>query len=112
MKLTITLSGRALDTLNHLMESSGFGSRGRTIEEAILAVDDLTRLGDQLLPLIVQTSQKPSQEQAVSMINTMNSFIVYYIATTSRFRKPIRPPASLSPPSVPDAKTIGGRQQG
>ena len=40
-KLTITLSRKALATLDWLKEMSGFGSRGRTIEEAILAIWDL-----------------------------------------------------------------------
>ena len=40
-KLTITLSKKALMTLDWLKEMSGFGSRGRTIEEAILTIWDV-----------------------------------------------------------------------
>lgn len=41
-KITITLSKKGLETLDELKEMSGFGSRGRTVEEAVLAIKDFT----------------------------------------------------------------------
>lgn len=117
-KLTIKLSKKAMDTLTALTESSGFGSKGRTIEEAILAIDDLTRFGDTVFPVLAQTAQKPPQEQAVFLLTSFNSMFAYFVATLARFRKPTRPqapvvapPVSVSPP-VANATSSGGRQLG
>lgn len=41
-KITVSLSRKGLKTLDMLKETSGFGSRGRTIEEAILTINELT----------------------------------------------------------------------
>ena len=41
-KITVSLSRKGLKTLDMLKETSGFGSRGRTIEEAILTISELT----------------------------------------------------------------------
>jgi hypothetical protein len=93
-KLTIELSGRALDTLERLMKSSGFGSRGRTIEEAILATDELSRLADLLSNLLPNTAGTMTPEQSTRLIMAIQTFMTYYVATISRFRKPdwVNPP--------------------
>lgn len=41
-KITVSLSRKGLNTLDSLKETSGFGSRGRTIEEAILTINEIT----------------------------------------------------------------------
>ncbi len=103
-KLTIDLSGRAQETLERLMESSGFGSRGRTIEEAILAVDELSRLADLLSRLLPNTSGTLTPEQSTKLMIAIQTFVTYYVATISRFRKP---DWIHAPPLPSDAKTVG-----
>src|SRR2546425_1042081 len=79
-KLTIDLSGRALDTLERLMQSSGFGSRGRTIEEAILATDELSRLADLLSNLLPKNTGTLTPEQTTRLIMAIQTFMTYYVA--------------------------------
>jgi predicted HTH domain antitoxin len=47
-KITVSLSEKGLVSLDKLKLQSGFGSRGRTIEEAILSVSELVELSKQL----------------------------------------------------------------
>ena len=42
-KITVSLSKKGLSSLDKLKETSGYGSRGRTIEEAILTINELTQ---------------------------------------------------------------------
>jgi hypothetical protein len=44
-KITVSLSRKGLSTLDKLKETSGYGSRGRTIEEAVLTINELTESG-------------------------------------------------------------------
>ncbi len=86
-KLTVELSGRALETLDRLMKDSGFGSRGRTIEEAILAIDDLSTLAEKALKLVPSTSNpNPSNLDTTKAFMALTSFLTFYIAAISRFR--------------------------
>lgn len=54
-KITIRLSKKALSTLDKLKEESGFGSRGRTIEEAILAIDDIRDWSKAYVQIMMQS---------------------------------------------------------
>lgn len=47
-KITVSLSKKALAALDRLKETSGYGSRGRTIEEAVLTVDEMIAMSKQL----------------------------------------------------------------
>lgn len=57
-RLNILLSRRALAQLDLLKEASGFGSRGRTIEEAIMTVYDLGATYRTILNLVNKAEER------------------------------------------------------
>ena len=57
-RLNILLSRRALAQLDLLKNASGFGSRGRTVEEAILTVYDLGATYRTILDLVNKAAER------------------------------------------------------
>lgn len=102
-KLTITLSKKAIDTLDLLAQTSGFSSRGRTIEEAVLTIDDLRKLAKQVSDEIrIGAYRKPSGEELDRKLFFLNSFTTLFLSQISRFMshpsRRIPPPAQISNP--------------
>jgi hypothetical protein len=83
-KITVSLSRKGLTTLDMLKETSGFGSRGRTIEEAILTINELTESSKTVFAQYVADMQavgKPRQETAFGIVG----WFVVVIAKIARF---------------------------
>jgi hypothetical protein len=83
-KITVSLSRKGLSALDILKETSGFGSRGRTIEEAVLTINELTEMAK---PVLAQFAIDMQKQGAVSQ-NTQASMIGWYtivIAKLTRF---------------------------
>lgn len=80
-KITIRLSKKALTTLDVLKEESGFGSRGRTIEESILAVNDIR----EWLKLYLQVVAQSVKEGKTLGSDVMGSIWLQIIQIISRF---------------------------
>lgn len=83
-KLTITLSKKALVTLETLKEMSGFGSRGRTIEEAILTIWDMAEILDSFNQAYLKASKSGKQIS----VNMLNSYYITQLAKLARFGSP------------------------
>lgn len=67
-KITVTLSKKGLTTLDLIKETSGFGSRGRVIEEAILSIWDLVKISETFLKAYVDMSESGK---------TLDAFILF-----------------------------------
>jgi len=80
-KITIRLSKKALSTLDALKEESGFGSRGRTIEETILSINDIR----EWLKLYVQIAAQSVKEGKTVSSDAMSSIWLQIIQIISRF---------------------------
>jgi len=83
-KITVTLSRKGLDTLDTLKEKSGFGSRGRTIEEAILSVSEIVEMSKQLFSQYTTDLQTQSTMTETTKIAILGWFIVA-LTKLSRF---------------------------
>lgn len=57
-RLNILVSKRALSVLDLLKECSGFGSRGRTIEEALLTIHDLGATYRTIVSIVNKAAEK------------------------------------------------------
>ena len=57
-RLNILISRRALSALDLLKECSGFGSRGRTIEEALLTLQDLGATYRTIVSIVNKAAEK------------------------------------------------------
>jgi len=79
-KITIRLSKKALSTLDMLKEESGFGSRGRTIEETILAINDIKNW----LKIYAQIAAQSAKEGKVVGSDVPSSILLQIIQITSR----------------------------
>jgi metal-responsive CopG/Arc/MetJ family transcriptional regulator len=73
-KITVSLSRKGLNTLDKLKETSGYGSRGRTIEEAILTINELTESGK---PVFTQFAID-MQKQGVVSQTTQSAMVGWY----------------------------------
>jgi hypothetical protein len=83
-KITVSLSRKGLSALDRLKETSGFGSRGRTIEEAILSINELTEAGK---PIFSQFAIDMQRQGALTQ-NTQASVTGWFtvvIAKLARF---------------------------
>lgn len=83
-KITVSLSKKGLNNLDRLKETSGYGSRGRTIEEAVLTISELTESGK---PVFSQFAADMQRQGAISQ-NTQMSMVGWYtivIAKLTRF---------------------------
>jgi metal-responsive CopG/Arc/MetJ family transcriptional regulator len=86
-KITVTLSRKGLNTLDTLKETSGFGSRGRTIEEAILTVSEITEMTSQIISqyaIDMQTQGKISDTTQLSIVG----WFTVIVAKLTRFMRP------------------------
>jgi hypothetical protein len=81
-KITVSLSRKGLNTLDALKESSGFGSRGRTIEEAILIVSEITEMGKQVFPQYTLDMQKQGKVSEATQLSIFGWFAVVIIKLT------------------------------
>lgn len=99
-KITITLSRRGLDALDKLKESSGFGSRGRTVEEALLAIEDVLRVNEEMATASagyserIQKHQLTSDDQQILVVLFVN-----YLAQLGAFLGRFRSRVALAPKS-------------
>jgi len=80
-KITIRLSKKALLTIDVLKEESGFGSRGRTIEETILAVNDIR----EWLKVYAQIAAQSAKEGKVLDSNAASPILLQIVQIVSRF---------------------------
>jgi len=83
-KITVSLSRKGITTLDTLKETSGFGSRGCTIEEAILTINELTEASKQVFSQYIadmQSKGKVSDETGFAILG----WFVGTIAKISRF---------------------------
>jgi len=80
-KITIRLSKKALSTLDVLKEESGFGSRGRTIEETILAINDIR----EWLKVYVQAAAQSAKEGKTLGSDALGAIWLQIIQILSRF---------------------------
>jgi hypothetical protein len=83
-KITVSLSEKGLLTLDKLKLQSGFGSRGRTIEEAILSVNELIELGKQLFSQYTTDLQTQGMTTDATKVAVLGWFIVA-LTKLSRF---------------------------
>jgi hypothetical protein len=83
-KITVTLSRKGLATLDSLKETSGFGSRGRTIEEAILTVNEITELSKQVFSQYAADMQKQGKISEATQLSVLGWFVVV-ITKLTRF---------------------------
>ena len=83
-KITILLSRKGLATLDLLKEMSGFGSRGRTMEEAILTIWELADINETFLKEYVNMAKSGRTFDA----NTFFPYIVSIQTKLSRFGSP------------------------
>jgi metal-responsive CopG/Arc/MetJ family transcriptional regulator len=70
-KITVSLSRKGMNALDSLKETSGFGSRGRTIEEAVLTVSEITEMAKQVFvqySIDMQKQGKVGEATAASII--------------------------------------------
>ena len=83
-KITVSLSRKGIQTLDRLKETSGYGSRGRTIEEAIISVYELTETAR---PVFTQFAADMQSRGAVSQTTGANiaGWFVVVIAKLTRF---------------------------
>jgi hypothetical protein len=83
-KITVSLSRKGLNILDTLKETSGFGSRGRTIEEAIISVYELTEMGK---PLFLQVGTEMQKQGAISPLTqaSIAGWFVIVMAKLTRF---------------------------
>ena len=83
-KITVSLSRKGLETLDQLKEASGFGSRGRTIEEAILTISEITEMSKGLLSQYALDMQKQGKISDVTQASVVGWFVVV-ITKLARF---------------------------
>jgi hypothetical protein len=83
-KITVSLSRKGLATLDSLKETSGFGSRGRTIEEAILTVSEITEFSKQVFSQYTADMQKHGKISDATQLSVLGWFVVV-ITKLSRF---------------------------
>lgn len=82
-KITVSLSRKGLSTLDRLKETSGFGSRGRTIEEAILTINELTESGK---PVFSQFAIDMQKQGAISQ-STQMSMVGWYTVVLAKLTR-------------------------
>lgn len=75
-KITVTLSRKGLATLDSLKETSGFGSRGRTIEEAILTVNEITEASKQVFSQYTTDMQKQANISEATRLSVLGWFVI------------------------------------
>lgn len=98
-KITVSLSRKGITTLDTLKETSGFGSRGRTIEEAILTINELTESSKSIFGQYLadmQSKGKVGDETGFAIIG----WFLVAIAKIARF---------ISLPTTPQENTEKGR---
>jgi len=83
-KITVSLSKKGLATLDSLKETSGFGSRGRAIEEAILSVSEITELSKHVFSQYAVDMQKQGKISEATQLSVLGWFVVV-ITKLSRF---------------------------
>jgi hypothetical protein len=83
-KITVSLSRKGLATLDSLKETSGYGSRGRTIEEAILSINEITELSKQVFSQYTADMQKQGKPSDATQLSIGGWFIVV-VTKLSRF---------------------------
>ena len=83
-KITVSLSKKGLAALDSLKETSGFGSRGRTIEEAILTVNEIAEISK---PIFSQYTADVQKQGKVSESTQLSALVYFVIIMTkiSRF---------------------------
>lgn|GEM_PF-7101090 len=85
-KITVSLSRKGLSTLDRLKETSGFGSRGRTIEEAILTVSEITEMTTQVFSQYAFDMQKQGKIDENTKLSIVGWFTVV-MAKLTRFMR-------------------------
>jgi hypothetical protein len=75
-KITVSLSRKGLTTLDNLKETSGYGSRGRTIEEAILSVNEITELSKQVFFRYAADMQKEGKISDATQLTIVGWFVI------------------------------------
>ena len=75
-KITVTLSRKGLATLDSLKETSGFGSRGRTIEEAILSINEIAELSKHVFSQYAADVQKQGKMGEATQLSIAGWFVV------------------------------------
>jgi len=93
-KITVSLSRKGLTTLDMLKETSGFGSRGRTIEEAILTINELTEQSKSLFSQYIADMQSKGKVGDGTAFGIIGWFVVV-ISKISRFISIPTPPTNL-----------------
>jgi len=83
-KITVSLSKKGLTTLDQLKETSGYGSRGRTIEEAILSISEITEMSKQVFSQYALDMQNRGKISDTTQISIVGWFAVV-IAKLARF---------------------------
>ena len=83
-KVTVTLSRKGLTTLDLLKEMSGFGSRGRTMEEAILTIWELADINEAFLKEYLDMAKSGKTLDATLLF----PYIVSVQTKLSRFGSP------------------------
>lgn len=83
-KITVTLSRKGLTTLDKLKDTSGFGSRGRTIEEAIITVWELADISEGFIAKYIEMTKSG----ALLDFNTLFPYMVFVQTKLSRFGSP------------------------
>lgn len=83
-KITVSLSRKGLTTLDTLKETSGFGSRGRTIEEAILTIHELTESSKTVFAQYITDMQTKGKVRDETTFGIIGWFVVA-IAKIARF---------------------------
>ena len=88
-KVTVSISSRCLQLIDHYSETTGFESRSRVIEEAIFAINEL--LGHRAVYLEKQSQilQEPkksySQQEAMTLLLDLSGLLSKFDALLDRF---------------------------
>ncbi len=88
-KVTVSLSSRCLQLIDHYSETTGFESRSRVIEEAVFAIEELLRHRVNYTMQCSQIFQDPkknySQEEIMKFLMDLSDLLSKFGALLDRF---------------------------
>ncbi|MFQ5871811.1 MAG: hypothetical protein ACE5IB_06610 [Candidatus Geothermarchaeales archaeon] len=79
-KITVELSRKGLQALDALKETSGYGSRGRTIEEAVITIAELVGM----TYTITEMLKDPERSQSIAPQGVL-SLLMVFLTKLARF---------------------------
>lgn len=86
-KVTVSLSSKCLQLIDHYAKTTGFESRSRVIEESIFAINEFLGHRQRYTQTVQQAKENPSQEQTMNSLFDLMGVLSRFGGILDRFER-------------------------